>query len=1315
MPSGGRGNTSDKGNIRSCSPCCAKKDSEESPPLLPAKPLYTGDVMKPTQGTLPSSKAGFLVSFLVDARGGAMTGHRHWGMRVIIPPAAVQQPTRINCRYQKLTSLPFPPPFMEREALASRVIEVTPAGETFRSPVLIEIPHFASNAGAERETIVLRSDDGETWYEHVSDEVENGEIYQDVVTSVVMKDSNLERIYDVLEVTKGRIIRILTSKFPKYFAVLTRVREEVKSVGPDGGKVVLLHEPRLRATFPKNALYKKIKVGLQVQSLKPEIVQAAFGRSVEVSKMIAVEPRKRKFHQPIFISIPLPCSPSKINPSTSIRLLCSVTGATEKAVWADLTGSTPLELCKDVVHFSTKVSAIFWILVIHDKQRDPESALTLASRLYEESILIPYLARFSIFYRENFPKAWVNTIRVYCMTDDKAEKVIRSLQGFRPLAISGDIEVSHTSSIAVKLSGNVIQLRQDPFTGELLAVSSIRTNEVKEPFVFKAFEENSMTILVEAKDPAKPVSGCLSFGRRLDHISATQQLPLCDLRFDVSSGDTGFVIQDGEVAAFDNGHAPEIIDVAPAIKTFKTIEEEDPYEKIEIKKNTDGVVDEKNKINQAPAKQSSMKQNEKKEKTKSSKESEMTKKTKLKETSTIVKLTKSNVNSSQENTSRIEAKSETQKDKEKKIKNTAITQVKTNVQGKGLCVHDISISDFCHKCSEEQKAFERCTSIAPSEAEDDRNKKNIKNKETIVDVKQGKKLEGSDKEESKIKKSQKKQISDISICSCIHDINLKDSCNKCIENQKSLDRRASKVTIDNKPIRQEKSEKNVKESKSDKSVHKEEGEKIESEKTKKEKKLEIKSNAELKSQNKCNKDGSSKMCIHDIAIDNFCKTCTENQQSMDRRGSKMTTENMTNVSETFDTNKKKKIISKSNEKEELNIKNQISQDGTELDNRQSKLDDSRKNTKESRFCIHAVPLADSCHQCIDNQRSLSRTRTKVSDTNDSEITKKQIEIEPKQHKENVPVMISKSPEVDDKTVLPHKKKKENIAETKIAEDKINETKKIEDKVIDHKKTEESVSQPKPRVNVEKSKKECIHNIQIQDICKSCEENQRSLNIETPSMPEISEAKNDPVKQEKVTKKDKKNKKLQDKEDDLTLAGKEVFHNLDTGVRMCIHNVLIEDFCQSCSESQPNVGVEKGTYESKEESVLKSNTADEKYVKKKPENKEETVKKGDNKSKLAVDSMSKETKLCIHEVVISDFCKNCDHGKTGSQVNTGQIIQKDERKSKIRDKDESSSKDKSEIETIEYNEAKKGKAKKDIVSEEKRKESDAFTKDGKKKN
>ena len=74
-------------------------------------------------------------------------------MRVVIPPGAVQQPTRVNCRYQPLTKMAFPPPFMEREALASRVVEISPAGQRFRAPVLIEIPHFASTANAERETV----------------------------------------------------------------------------------------------------------------------------------------------------------------------------------------------------------------------------------------------------------------------------------------------------------------------------------------------------------------------------------------------------------------------------------------------------------------------------------------------------------------------------------------------------------------------------------------------------------------------------------------------------------------------------------------------------------------------------------------------------------------------------------------------------------------------------------------------------------------------------------------------------------------------------------------------------------------------------------------------------------------------------------------------------------------------------------------------------------------------------------------------------------------------------------------------------------
>ena len=36
----------------------------------------------------------------------------------------------------------------------------------FYRPVILEVPHFASLRGKEREIVILRSDNGETWREH---------------------------------------------------------------------------------------------------------------------------------------------------------------------------------------------------------------------------------------------------------------------------------------------------------------------------------------------------------------------------------------------------------------------------------------------------------------------------------------------------------------------------------------------------------------------------------------------------------------------------------------------------------------------------------------------------------------------------------------------------------------------------------------------------------------------------------------------------------------------------------------------------------------------------------------------------------------------------------------------------------------------------------------------------------------------------------------------------------------------------------------------------------------------------------------------
>ena len=68
---------------------------------------------------------------MVDARGGAMRGCRHSGVRVIIPPRKAAMPMRITCRYLKKDKLVHPPPLMEGEAIASRILELGPSGAKF--------------------------------------------------------------------------------------------------------------------------------------------------------------------------------------------------------------------------------------------------------------------------------------------------------------------------------------------------------------------------------------------------------------------------------------------------------------------------------------------------------------------------------------------------------------------------------------------------------------------------------------------------------------------------------------------------------------------------------------------------------------------------------------------------------------------------------------------------------------------------------------------------------------------------------------------------------------------------------------------------------------------------------------------------------------------------------------------------------------------------------------------------------------------------------------------------------------------------------
>jgi len=75
------------------------------------------------------------------------------------------------------------------------------------------------------------------------------------------RDADLE---SAEELYQRRVTRILTSDFPKYFAVVTRVRHDTALLGPDGGTMSSQVNPQVQAVFPHTALTKPIKVGLQV-------------------------------------------------------------------------------------------------------------------------------------------------------------------------------------------------------------------------------------------------------------------------------------------------------------------------------------------------------------------------------------------------------------------------------------------------------------------------------------------------------------------------------------------------------------------------------------------------------------------------------------------------------------------------------------------------------------------------------------------------------------------------------------------------------------------------------------------------------------------------------------------------------------------------------------------------------------------------------------------------------------------------------------------------------------------------------------------
>ncbi|XP_061817213.1 ankyrin-2b isoform X9 [Nerophis lumbriciformis] len=509
-----------------------------------SSPVHTGQ-FSPCRDHADHSS--FLVSFMVDARGGAMRGCRHNGLRIVIPPRKCGAPTRVTCRLVKRHRLASmspivegeglasrfievapsggqllgklhlpsaPPPLNEGESLVSRILQLGPPGTNFLGPVIVEVPHFASLRGGERELVILRSETGDGWKEH------HCEYTQEELNQFL--NSMDEELDSPEELQKKRICRIITRDLPQYFAVVSRIRQDSILIGPEGGVLSSTVVPQVQAVFPEGALTKRIRVGLQAQSVGVDVVQRTVRNKSSFSPIVTLEPRRRKFHKPITVTMPVPKEYSDLaglqhglgRDTPTLRLLCSITGGTTPAQWEDITGTTPLTFINDHVSFTTNVSARFWLIDC----RQAQESVSFSSQVYREIICVPYMAKFLVFAKTHDPIE--AHLRCFCMTDDKVDKTLEQQENFTQVACSRDVEVLEGKPIYADCYGNLVPL--------------IKSGQ-HHVFSFFAFKENRLTLFIKIRDDTQELCGRLCFMKEPRTYRSPGQNAICNLNITLPS------------------------------------------------------------------------------------------------------------------------------------------------------------------------------------------------------------------------------------------------------------------------------------------------------------------------------------------------------------------------------------------------------------------------------------------------------------------------------------------------------------------------------------------------------------------------------------------------------------------------------------------------------------------------------------------------------------------------------------------------------------------------------------------------------------
>lgn len=418
-----------------------------------------------------TARTEFLVSFLVDARGGTRTACRKSGIRIVIPARAAEQPVRVTCRQVRPEAVLHPPPLSEGEGLAACILQLTPA--QFLSPVLLEVPHFTP-VNTEREVVVYRCDSGKKWSLHTN----------------CLPGPGLADFCSGTNRMKERRVEVVSKSLPQYLALVSRPRLQTIALGPEGGRVSSSLAPGVQCHFPPRALTKPVSVGLSVCRPRQCLLTDLTVQGGVVSPVITIEPRRRKFHKPITVTIPVPQlrqaehttafnsshSPLRENNMAiemSLLLLCSMSEAGSRAAWEDVTHSTPFTFNQGCLQFTSVVSAAFWLVNLPTWMA--ADAVPVLDKLFRSMSRVPYIVRVYVYWRPaepGQPDGSEAEVRLLISTERERahETSLEFREGFKSLWSSEELELLERAELELKLRGNLVKASEfgrmhfNPFT-----------------------------------------------------------------------------------------------------------------------------------------------------------------------------------------------------------------------------------------------------------------------------------------------------------------------------------------------------------------------------------------------------------------------------------------------------------------------------------------------------------------------------------------------------------------------------------------------------------------------------------------------------------------------------------------------------------------------------------------------------------------------------------------------------------------------------------------------------------------------------------